>query len=117
MDAVTYPNEQVIAFINEHLAPVRVPITSKPLPKEFNATWTPTFVIVDSQGQEHHRSVGYLAPEEFIPFLMVGIAKVHFDKEQYDESESWLDRVIETYPKSAAAPEAVYYRGVGRYKE
>lgn len=116
MDAVTYPNEKVIDFINRNLTAVRVPITSKPLPREFNATWTPTFVILDPRGQEHHRSVGYLPPEEFIPMLLVGIGKSFFDRELYSEADKYFARVVDEYPKSDAAPQAIYYRGVGHYK-
>jgi hypothetical protein len=35
MDAVSYPHPKVIEFFETHLAPVRVLITSKPLPQQF----------------------------------------------------------------------------------
>jgi hypothetical protein len=36
MDAVTYPNEKVIDFINEQIVPVRVPADAKPLAADFS---------------------------------------------------------------------------------
>jgi len=116
MDAVSYPNAKVIDFFSQYLAPVRVLISSTPLPQQFKVKWTPTFVILDSEGEEHHRSVGFLPPEELIPSIMLGMAKTQFDHEQFSEALPHLDRLITEYPKSDVAPEAIYYRGVSRYK-
>jgi hypothetical protein len=116
MDTVTYPNAKVIDFFGKYLAPVRVLISSAPLPQQFKVKWTPTFVILDSQGEEHHRSVGFLPPEELIPSLTLGMAKTWFDHEQFSEALSHLDRLISGYPKSDVAPEAIYNSGVSRYK-
>lgn len=116
MDAVSYPNAKVIDFFRKYLAPVRVLISSTPLPQQFKVKWTPTFVILDPEGEEHHRSVGFLPPEEFIPSLTLGIAKTWFDHEQFSEAQAHLDRLISEYPKSDVSAEAIYYRGVSRYK-
>ncbi len=116
MDAVSYPHPKVIAFFAEHFVAVRIEISSQPLPKKFKVQWTPTLVLVDETGEEHHRTVGFLAPEELVPSLMLGIGKSYFDREMFGESEKVLDRLLAEYPKSDAAPEAAYYRGVGRYK-
>src|SRR5512145_2236522 len=114
MDAVTYPNAKVIDFFNKFLAPVRVLISSTPHPQQFKVKWTPTFVILDQQGEEHYRSVGFLPPEELIPSLSLGMAKSLFDHERYAEALVGLDRLVSEYPKSDVAPEAIYYRGVSR---
>ncbi len=79
MDAVTYPEKGVIEFVEKHLVPLRVSHDLKPLATDFNVKWTPTHVVCDSGGKEHHRAVGFMEPEEFIPFLLLGIARVHFD--------------------------------------
>jgi thioredoxin-related protein len=116
MDAVSYPNPKVVAFFEEHLAPVRVLITSKPLPRRFKVNWTPTLVLLDADGEEHNRTVGYLPPEELIPSLMLGIAKAHFDSEQYSRALAFLDKIVAEYPESNSAPEAIYYQGVSHFK-
>jgi tetratricopeptide (TPR) repeat protein len=116
MDAVTYPQKQVVDFIQEHVIPVRVPFDDKPLAKNFNVTWTPTLVILDSSGQEHHRNTGFQAPEELLPMILLGIGKAHLDLGQFEEAIQRLDEVLANYPDSDWAPEAVYYRAVSRYK-
>ena len=117
MDAVTYPHHKVIEFFDKHLAPVRVLMTSQPLPQQFKVQWTPTLVLLDAEGDEHHRTVGFLPPEELIPSLMLGIAKSYFDRGQYSLAVKFLEQLLAEYPKSAAAPEATYYLGVSRYKD
>jgi Tetratricopeptide repeat len=116
MDAVSYPHPKVIGFFEKHLAPVRVLINSKPLPQQFKVQWTPTLVLLDAAGEEHHRTVGFLPPEELIPSLTLGIAKSHLDREQFSLAASVLEQLLAEYPKSDAAPEATYYLGVTRYK-
>ena len=117
MDAVTYPNEKVAEFIDQNLIALRVAFDSQPLSADFKVNWTPTLVTVDPQGREHHRTVGFLAPEELIPSLMLGIAKMHFDQNDFDSALPQFEKVLAEYPRSDATPEAVYLRGVSRYKK
>ncbi len=116
MDAVTYPGEAVAKFIQENLIPLRVAYDHKPLSADFKVKWTPTLVTLDPDGTEHHRTVGFLGPEELIASLMLGIAKSHFDREEFNEAISRLNSLLESYPKSDAAPEAIFLRGVSLYK-
>lgn len=117
MDTVTYPHPQVVAFFANYLVPVRVLNTSTPLPQRFKVHWTPTLVLLDADGEEHYRTVGFLPPEELIPTLMLGIAQSYFERGQYASAAQFLEQLLAAYPKSAAAPEATYYLGVTRYKD
>ncbi len=116
MDAVTYPDERVTEFLQKNMIPLRVAFDAQPLSTDFNVNWTPTLITLDSNGKEHHRTVGFLPPEELIPSLLLGTAKSHYNGERFNEAVSVLDKIIAEYPKSDSAPEAVYLRGVCRYK-
>ncbi|HEY6837922.1 MAG TPA: outer membrane protein assembly factor BamD [Geobacteraceae bacterium] len=116
MDAVTYPNDKVSDFIMTRIVPLRVPADSQPLATEFKVTWTPTLVTLDYYGKEHHRTVGFLPPEQLIPSLLLGTAKADFDAEQFNDAILTIDRLLAEFPVSAAAPEAIYLRGVSRFK-
>ncbi len=116
MDTVTYPEKSVVDFVEKHLVALRVAHDAEPLAGEFNVKWTPTHVICDPAGKEHHRAVGFMPAEEFVPFLLLGIARVHFDQEYYQEATTYLEKVIAGFPRSDSAPESVYLRGVALYK-
>ncbi len=116
MDAVTYPEKGVIEFVEKHLVPLRVSHDSKPLATDFNVKWTPTHVVLDSVGKEHHRAMGFMEPEEFVPFLLLGMGKIHFDQEYYQEATTYLEKLLAGFPRSEAAPESIYFRGVALYK-
>ena len=116
MDAVTYPNAAVIEYIEQNHVPLKVPHDQQPLAGDFNVKWTPTLVVLDQEGKEHHRTVGFLSPEEFIPSLLLGIGITHFDHDTFDKALACFDRVLSEYATSDAAPEAVYQRGVTLYK-
>jgi hypothetical protein len=115
MGAVTYPNEEVAGFIMQTMVPVQVG-ADKPLAEEFQVKWTPTIVVLDYYGKEHHRTVGFFPPEEFIPNLLLGMGKVDFDTDQFDDAIQLLDKLLAEFPESGAVPEAIFLRGVSGYK-
>ena len=116
MGAVTYPDQAVISFISENMIPLQVLFDAKPLSSDFNVKWAPTLVTLDTDGKEHHRTVGFLAPEELIPSQLLGMAKAYFETDRFDEALANLEQLLEKYPKSDSAAEAIYLRGVCRYK-
>ena len=82
----------------------------------FGALWTPTVLVLDSDGAERLRVEGYLPKEEFRAQLEMGLARVAFTHKQWADAEQRYAEVVERYPGSKVAPEAVYWRGVSRYK-
>ncbi len=116
MGAVTYPENRVAEFINGRMVPVQLLYDAQPYASEYNVKWTPTMIVLDGDGKEHHRIVGFLPPEEFIPGLLLGIAKASFDRDELGQALSDLDKLISSYPRSAAAPEAMVLRGVALFK-
>jgi len=98
------------------MIPLQVLFNAQPLAKEFNIKWTPTVITLDAEGKEHHRTVGFLPPEELIPSLMLGMVKSYFDQEKFEKALSLLDQLLKEHPRSDSAPEALYLQGVSRYK-
>jgi hypothetical protein len=82
----------------------------------FDVAWTPTVVIMDPNGVERYRIDGYLPKDEFRPQLELGLARVAFMAKHWDDAERRYASVLERYPDSKAAPEALYWKGVSRYK-
>jgi hypothetical protein len=116
MDAVTYPDSGVKAYFKEHAVPVRVPFDHETLAGKFGIKWTPTLVTLDPDGMEHHRTVGFLDPNELIPSLLLGKAKTDFDLDNFEAAIGTLSSLLEDYPKSGSTPEAIFLLGVSRYK-
>ena len=116
MDAVTYPNERLIEFINQNVIPVRVLSDQQPLATDYTVKWTPSLLILDQDGKEHYRTVGFLSAEELIPSLLLGIGNVHFNKDEFKDALSCYERLLTEYPKSDSAPEAIFQKGVSLYK-
>lgn len=116
MGAVTYPDPKVIKFVNERMIPLQVRFDAQPIATDFNVKWTPTIITLDSRGKEHHRTVGFLASEELIPSLLLGIAKKHFDADQFNDALANMNQLLSGYPESDSTSEAIYLRGVSLYK-
>lgn len=73
-------------------------------------------LILDSDGVERHRLEGYLPTDEFRAQLELGLARVAFMSKDFKEAERRYAEVLERYPNSRSAPEALYWKGVSRYK-
>ncbi|MCF8143301.1 MAG: hypothetical protein K9N21_05215 [Deltaproteobacteria bacterium] len=116
MDAVTYPDKDVIEQIEKHVIPVRIPFDN-PLAEEFVVKWTPNLLFLDRHRKTHHRVIGFLPPEELIPTILLGVGKTYLETEELDRSLGVLNEMIEKHPLSHAAPEAVYFIGVSLYKK
>jgi tetratricopeptide (TPR) repeat protein len=84
--------------------------------KRYGVKWTPTIIILDADGDEHHRFIGFLQPEDFIAQMTLGKGKLAFNLDSFDQAIQCFQEILVGYPKTDAAPEAQYYLGVSKYK-
>lgn len=73
-------------------------------------------LILDPNGIERQRSEGYLSNSEFRARLEMGLARIAFMGKDWASAEQRYAEVAEKYPHTSAAPEAIYWQGVSRYK-
>lgn len=73
-------------------------------------------LILDPNGVERHRIEGYLPTDEFRAQLELGLARVAFMSKNFKDAERRYAEVLERYPNSKSAPEALYWKGVSHYK-
>ncbi|TMA13965.1 MAG: tetratricopeptide repeat protein [Deltaproteobacteria bacterium] len=116
-----YPDERVAGFVTEHFLPARIHVREQKADWDryaarFGVHWTPTVLVVDPSGTERHRIEGFLPVEEFLAQLVLGLGRSAFARQQFGEAERRLREVVERFPGTAAAPEALYWAGVARYK-
>jgi hypothetical protein len=116
-----YSDPRVAAFITDHFTSVRVHVRDqaadfKRLGDRFNAHWTPTVLIVDAKGEERHRIEGFLPADDFLAQLTLGLAHAAFARSYFADAERWYREVVQKYPETESAPEALYWAGVSSYK-
>ena len=116
-----YTDPRVIAYINEEFRPVRIHVREdadawKKTGGELGVQWTPTILVLSPEGKEQHRIEGFLPADDYLAQLGIGLAKAAFAGNDFAEAERRYRRVLETYPHSESAAEAMYWAGVSRYK-
>jgi hypothetical protein len=105
-------------FINQNFVPVKRHIKEQPaLFHRFHTNWTPTIEIVDSNGVERYRFAGYLPSHNFVAQLQLGLAKNAFAHNNWPEAQRHFDAIVASYSDTDAAPEAMYWAGVTKYKQ
>ena len=119
MNTGPYSDEKVQRFIEERFLPVRSECDwdhPTPLMEKYGIKWTPTFLVHDSGGKEHHRFVGYVPTDDLFAQLGLGIGKIFYDSDRLDDAIRQFQTVIERHPGAGATPEAIFLRGVAEYK-
>jgi TolA-binding protein len=116
-----YSDPRVARFISEQLTAVRVHVREqkdeyKRLSERYDAQWTPTILILDSEGEERHRIEGFLPVDDFLAQIALGLAKAAFQRKDYADGERRFREIVDRFPSTDAAPEALYWAGVSKYK-
>jgi hypothetical protein len=115
MNAVVFIDSAVISFVTDNFVPVRIMADDPVYSKKFNIKWTPSVLMLDVNGIEHYRTLGFYPPRDLIPSLMLGMGKVFFNQANLPAAIYWLNRIIAEYPDNSLAPETVYLKGVSNY--
>jgi hypothetical protein len=119
MNTGPYSDEKVQKFLEEQFIPLRsLCIWEKPtgLMERFGIKWTPTFLVLDTEGKEHHRFLGYVPSDDLLAHLGLGMGKILFDTDRMEEAIAQLQTVVQRHPDAGATPEAVFLLGVAGYK-
>lgn len=82
----------------------------------YGVQWTPTILVIDPDGVERHRIEGFLPVDDFLAQIALGLAQSAFARNEWAEAERRFREIVTRFPKDAAAPEALYWAGVSRYK-
>jgi Tetratricopeptide repeat len=111
----------VVQLVEQNFVPVRVHVKEqaddfKRLGARYGAQWTPTILVLDSSGEERHRTEGFLPVDDFLSQLALGLAKSAFARGDFADAERRFREIVERHPSTDAAPEALYWAGVSRYK-
>jgi hypothetical protein len=118
MDAVTYPEADIIQAMNQMFVPTALDATEcAQLADKYEILATPTFILTDSSLTLYHKEYGYFPPFEFLQMLRLMRAKVDLHRRNYDEAIERLQAVVDTAIKTVAAPEAIYLLGSAKYKK
>ena len=119
MNTGPYSEPTVAAFLNQQFVPVRTECSwdnpTEPM-RRFDVKWTPTFLVHDADGKEHHRFVGYVPTDDLLAHLWLGRAKILYDADRHAEAIPLFETLLSRHPAAGAAPEAVFLQGVSGFK-
>ncbi len=72
--------------------------------------------VLDPEGRERYRFVGYLPTDEFLAHLYMALVKTAFAHKRWQEAERWARALLDRFPEGDLAPEALYWAGVAPYQ-
>ncbi len=116
MGAVTYPDERVAKFLSLNFVPVQLQSSNTAMMQKFAVSWTPTLIVLDADGREHFRGVGFFTPDDMIATFLAAKGRWALGTDQLAEARALFEEVISCYPDKEAAAEALFFLGVAKYK-
>lgn len=116
---MTYPQKPVQEIIEKNAVAIQIdnsqPQSSQTLTR-LHHIWTPDVRILSDGGDELYRWEGYAPPPEFMARMLCGFAQANLRLRRFKEAEALYVDVLTRFSTSYAAPEALYYLGVTRYR-
>ena len=82
----------------------------------FDATWTPTVLVLDPKGVERYRIEGYLPKTDFRAELEMALGRIAFKAMRWPDAERIYSGIAQNFSASNAAPGALYWSAVSHYK-
>ncbi len=116
MGAVTYPDERVAKFLSLNFIPVQIQASNTEMMQKFAVSWTPTLLVLDADGREHYRAVGFFTPEDLMATFLAAKGRWALGTDQLVDARALFEEVISSYPDKEAAAEATFFLGVAKYK-
>ena len=111
-----YPDPRVSELITQRFVPVRIHIKEQPtMWKRFNVRWTPTVLMLAPDGTEGRRVEGFLPRDELLGQIELGLGFLAVNRKDWAAARREFEQVVEKYPDTDAAPEALYWTGVAKY--
>ena len=103
-------------FLSLNYVPVQLQSSNHAMMQKFAVSWTPTLIVLDADGREHYRAVGFFAPEDLIATFMAAKGRWALGTDQLADARALFEEVISGYPDKEAAAEALFFLGVAKYK-
>jgi hypothetical protein len=116
MGAVTYPDEHVAKFLSLNFVPVQIETSDTAMTQKFAVSWTPSLIVLDADGREHYRTVGFFTPEDLVATFLTAKGRWALDTDQPADARAIFEEVISFYPDKDAAAEATFFLGVSKFK-
>ena len=118
MNTGPYSDAKIQKYIQDEFIPVKSECfwdNRTELMKQFNIAWTPTLLVHDPQGREHHRVVGFVPNNDFLAHLKLGKGKTFFNRFRFAEAIEEFSAAFEQHPNAGATPETIFFLGVAKY--
>lgn len=113
---MTYPDLYVSSLINEYFVPVQINVAKEArLVDKYRAIWTPNLNILDSEERMAYHVEGWLPASEFSAMLLLSLGHYAILHKRYANATPFLQEVMDKFPSTTFAPEALYYVGVAKY--
>ncbi len=97
LETVTWTDDLVAGILNSQFIPVRINMVKQwPVFEKYRITRTPTIAFLDTDGREHRRLAGFVAPSEICAWILLDAAETAISLRRYDLTKGHVDAALAT---------------------
>ncbi|MEW6490450.1 MAG: hypothetical protein AB1578_21380 [Thermodesulfobacteriota bacterium] len=113
---MTYPDLYVATLLNEYFVPVQLDVSKETkLVDKYRAFWTPNLNVLDGEERMTYHVEGWLPAAEYSAMLLLALGRHQILQKRPAGGVPFLQEVMDKFPSTTFAPEALYYLGVAQY--
>lgn len=122
LEATTYQDSRVATVLNEAFIPIlynarRPDMNFALLNGKALYAFSPVLIFRAADGTELRRTTGYLAAEEMLLELQLGLAFNALHLNDCEKAFQLLDAGVKRHPSAKTIPEALWWRGVAAFRK
>jgi hypothetical protein len=109
-------DEGIVSRVSDRLVPLKLFLgRDREATRRYRPFWTPTLYFLDPDGTSLLDWPGVIPKGPLQVLLDLGEAMVGLRRGRFQEAVGLLDGILEDYPDSVFAPEALWWSGVVRH--
>lgn len=118
MEEKTFPDSRVRQLLADDFVPVHFNVLEQDdAMAQYVAGWTPTIIVQDGAGREHHRTQGYLNPDSFVTELMLARVQEAIHRQDFQAAYALAQQAVAaTQNDDERQAQALYWEAVTAYK-
>lgn len=113
----TFPDNSVERLIFNRFIALKMHGDSLPQSEDYGVRWTPHLIVCRTDGHSLLDSIGHQSPEQFEPWLYLGLARFYINIRQWRMAMNNLEIIISLHHKCSSAAEAIFLRGIVGYRQ
>ncbi len=115
IEMMIHQDQDLADLIQNHFIGLRITQDMTVMFQRYKIDLVPTFIVAGPDGTEYERFADLIGHDDLAALCLFALGKYCHDRNDTDAAQQHMEKLVDTYPHSPYAPEAIFLRGAYRY--